>query len=172
MNSDNASRRKHPKKRWQQEFSGIKGRKYFDGLSDPTNSSHCKYFESCSPLRTDKPALHRRWQNVILPLVEKSQYRNLNEQYKRLLREWQDGAATESFWAEIEDNELKEAQRRIERKHRISLEENAVDQLDSAFNHFSKKTKKTYGKERYAIFRRCAIVIWIMDINNPFFMIC
>ncbi|KAK3840980.1 MAG: hypothetical protein J3R72DRAFT_161287 [Linnemannia gamsii] len=155
MTSDNASRGKCPKKGWQQEFRSIKGREYFDDLSDPINIAHCKYFESCSPLSTDKPTLHKRWQNVILPIVQKSQYQNLNQQYKRLQREWQDGTATELFWAEIEDNELKEAQLRNERKHRISLEGNAVDQLDSAFDYFSKKTKKTYAAE-------------ISDSQNPF----
>lgn len=84
--------------------------------------------------------------NVILPIVENSQLKSLNQQRKRLQREWDDGAAVEAFWAKIEDKELKEAQRRNERKHRISLEENAVDQLGSAFGYFSKKTKKTYGK--------------------------
>lgn len=64
-------------------------------------------------------------------------------------------AATESFWAQIEDNELKEVQRRNERKHQISLEGNAIDQLDSAFGYFSKKTKKTYGKESEAILEWC-----------------
>ncbi|KAG9062232.1 hypothetical protein KI688_006564 [Linnemannia hyalina] len=76
---------------------------------------------------------------------ENSQHQNLKQQYKRLQREWRDRAATESFWAQIEDNELKETQKRNERKHRISLEGNAIDQLDSAFGYFSKKTKKAYA---------------------------
>ncbi|KAF9084588.1 hypothetical protein BGX29_002476 [Mortierella sp. GBA35] len=42
-----------------------------------------------------------------------------------------------------------------ERKHRISLEGNAIDQLGNAFGYFSKKTKTTYAsvaeekKDRY-----------------------
>lgn len=147
MTSHKTSGRQHPTKRWQQEFSSIKEWQYFDRLTDPINIAHCKYFEFCSPLSTDKPILHRRWANVILPVVENSRHQNLKQQYKRLQREWRDEAATESFWAQIEDNELKEAQKRNERKHRISLEENAIDQLDSAFDYFSKKTRKTYGKE-------------------------
>lgn len=63
---------------------------------------------------------------------------------------------------------MNEAQKRNERKHRINLEENAVDQLDSAFDYFSRKTKKTYGKERDAIFRNGVIVTWIRDSNKYF----
>lgn len=162
MTSQHASVGKHPTKRWQQEFSSVKKWKYFDGLTDPIDIAHSKYFESCSPHSTDRPALHRRWLNVILPIVENSQHQNLKQQYKRLQREWRDGTATKSFWAEIEDNELREAQKRNERKHRISLEGNAIDQLDSAFGYFSKKTKKTYGKECDAIFRSDLIASWIV----------
>ncbi|KAG0249884.1 hypothetical protein BGZ95_007373, partial [Linnemannia exigua] len=59
MNSDNASGGKYPRKGggWQQEFSIIKGQNYFDGQSAPTNITR-KYFETCSPFSTDKPALH------------------------------------------------------------------------------------------------------------------
>lgn len=147
MTGHNTSKKQHPTKRWQQEFSSIKEWQYFDGLTDPTNITHSKYFEFCSPLSTDKPTLHRRWANVILPIVENSQHQNLKQQYKRLQREWRDRAAIESFWAQIEDNELKETRKRNERKHRISLEGNAIDQLDSAFGYFSKKTKKAYAAE-------------------------
>ncbi|KAF9079115.1 hypothetical protein BGX23_005033, partial [Mortierella sp. AD031] len=83
------------------------------------------------------------------------QHQNLKQQYKRLQREWRDGPATKSFWAQIEDNELKETQKMNERKHRISLEGNAIDQLGNAFGYLSKKTKTTYAsvaeekKDRY-----------------------
>ncbi|KAG0197859.1 hypothetical protein BGX33_000283 [Mortierella sp. NVP41] len=44
-----------------------------------------------------------------------------------------------------------------ERKHRISLEGNAIDQLGNAFGYFSKKTKTTYAAE-------------LLDSQNPFFV--
>ncbi|KAF9574842.1 hypothetical protein EC968_005320 [Mortierella alpina] len=141
--------------RWQQEFDGVDNRDYFYGVSDPSNISHCEYFKSCSPTSAEKQALHRRWTIVILPIVENSRFSNLRQQHKRLLREWRSGAGLDDFWRKVEETEIKDALRRNEQKHQLHLEENAVEQLGCAFNHFTKKTKTTYATDFF-------------DPKNPF----
>ncbi|KAG0008050.1 hypothetical protein BGZ80_003915, partial [Entomortierella chlamydospora] len=145
MTSTRASRR-NKTNNWQQEFSGVNNHEYFDELTDPRDITHLQYFEYCYPRSVDKLPLHRHWSNVVLPIIEKSKNRALQAQYKRLKNEWEDTVATEPFWEKIEDMEFERAQKRIERKHQISLEEHAADQLQSAFIYLTKKMKQHHKK--------------------------
>ncbi|KAF9345535.1 hypothetical protein BGX26_003020 [Mortierella sp. AD094] len=146
MASSRASRRNTKTNNWQQEFSSVNNHEYFDDITDPRNITHLQYFEFCLPRSVDKLSLHRHWSNVVLPIIEKSKNRALKGQYKRLKSEWEDTVSTESFWEKIEDVEFERAQKRIERKHQISLEEHAADQLQSAFIYLTKKMKQHHKK--------------------------
>ncbi|KAF9202868.1 hypothetical protein BGZ49_007004 [Haplosporangium sp. Z 27] len=146
-NTRASSRNSAKANNWQQEFNHVENHEYFDNLTNPGDISHLDYFKSCSPRSVDKQTLHVRWTDEILPTIEETKNKVLKAQYKRLKKDWDDGTAvTESFWENIEDLEYEITQKRLVRKHRMSLEECAVDQLESAFRYLTKKAKQHHSK--------------------------
>ncbi|KAF9188578.1 hypothetical protein BGZ51_000519 [Haplosporangium sp. Z 767] len=130
------------KESWRKEFDGIVNNEYFYALTSLAEIRHLDYFKYCSPRPSDKDALHRRWLNVILPKLKASKIQQVFDQHGRLVCEWLEQAAeTKEYWDKRAEEEANDLERRLDRKHNLSLQANAVDQLDAQFQHYTKKVR-------------------------------
>ena len=135
------------KKKWQTEFDKVDHCEYFQQLTDPSKVSAVGYFRHCSPLSQEKPQYHSRWKEIILPIVAGTRFTALADQYRRLAKEL-DSADTGFYWEDLEEDEHARHLKSIDRKHQRQLQENAVDQLGMTFEHYSKKTRRSYEAGR------------------------
>ncbi|KAF9364616.1 hypothetical protein BGX34_000982 [Mortierella sp. NVP85] len=131
---------------WHEEFDGVVNKGYFNTLTSPAEIHHLDYFKYCSPSSSDKDNLHGRWLNKILPKIRKSRIQKVFDQHKRLAREWlEQTTERKEFWEKRADEEADAMEQQFDRKHRLSLQSNAVDQLDAQFQRYSKKIRSVYA---------------------------
>ncbi|KAG0310939.1 hypothetical protein BGZ99_010459 [Dissophora globulifera] len=129
-------------KQWQSEFDCVVNNEYFYALTSPADIHHLDYFRYCSPQASDKGVLHRRWASIILPKLKASKIQQVFDQHGRLVREWlQQAAETKRYWNMRAEEEANEIEQRLDRKHHLSLKDNAVDQLDAQFQRYTKKVR-------------------------------
>ncbi|KAF9916285.1 hypothetical protein FBU30_001474 [Linnemannia zychae] len=127
---------------WHTEFDDVVNSQYFYTLKLPTDIHHLDYFKYCSPRFSEKDALHRRWLHAILPIFKTSKIQQVFDQHSRLAREWAERIAErEEYWDKRADEEANSMERQLDRKHKLSLQANAVNQLDTQFQQYTKKIR-------------------------------
>ncbi|KAF8950077.1 hypothetical protein BGZ46_004775, partial [Entomortierella lignicola] len=89
------------------------------------------------------------WQNTILPLLRDSNCTNLNQEYSRLVNEWNRSKEERAtFWRNLQNNEIKEDRILLNKKRMQVLRHNVVKQINMTVEDYTLQTEEDIASDR------------------------